>query len=1805
MKNKLSGKRLLTLVLTAAMLLGLTAMPAARADVRAEGTVESPVIVKNGDGTYDVTFAYEGDADSVGVRGTVPGTNWDSDAVAMTNTDGVWSAKVQGIPGGSYEYKFVLDNGRDWPTDPGNVLYADNGNSLLYLDEKPLVQKEPFDDGYRVTFSYADTAGTAETVKLMSGNIPGGSWDPDKSLKLAKADGANLWRLTLYKVPAGKYEYKYLINGGDWKEDPANPNGGSNSQLTVGEAAAPEYVSPEIKGGDVTFRYKDDSATSVELMGTVPGADWDTNGTPALTKNAESGLWEITVKDIPAGKYQYKFYVNESDWVKDPANDWVEGDNNIFAIAGLAAPAALTVKTGETLELPAKLSLFGDDGNSSEVSVTYELKGEYAGVTLAEGKLTVPADFKGDSIVLTAKNGENSIEIAVKVVSTVYTYVIHFFDWDETHMNVDAADMHVWEVGGGDIGDLPFETTETIDGRTWLKGTVTTAATSIGVIPRSKGAWTWKTVDHMINNAEKAETLDVYIVMGDDTTYINETPDLPEEQGRSFYVPGTFPGPSWDAGSNKMEYDEALDIYYFIFRDVPAANYEFKIAVNASWNENYGVGGQPDGSNYSLSVPETMNVIVYYSDVTHLAVTNLNYEFVDVSVSGTGVAETKLTDAGLTGIYMGKAHLEAGTYSDVKLAGESGQIGTFDEFTLTEAKDVTFYYAPVYGVWYCDAFPWVEAEVYFNTRDAEYKSIYGAVPTGTAVTFTVDADQAVTGISMVLSGKDEPIAFEKSGDTVDGVQKWSADVTVDKIGEYDYFFLVSQSGGVMVYCDDDGYYGEGHLTELTNVLPYDLVVYAKGYETPDWMKNAVIYQIFPDRFFDGDETNNNAQTTARGAVDYEFPEWNMLPENPEQETEENMDAYTAAGAFVGDGEWSNEIYGGDLKGITEKVEYLKSIGVTVIYLNPVFSSISSHRYDTSDYEIIDPILGDLQDFEELVAAADANDMHIILDGVFNHVSDDSKYFDRYYKFLETKSYDTVGAYPYWAYVYDYMAENGADQETAEAAARTYFTENYNVTDFSYTQWFEVFNAPMEGGTADTIGQRVGKPVYSYDGWWGYDSMPIIKSTNGSEYQSGNWHEEIIDGENSVSRYWLEKGSDGWRLDVANEVSDETWQMFRKAVKETGADNVIIGEIWDDATKYLMGDMYDSVMNYMFRNAVTGFAMGGSSEQAMKDLEKLRERYPEEAFYAMMNLVDSHDTTRIVSYLDGIPDDRTDATLATAYPTYENTSELAKERQKLVAFLQFTYAGAPTIYYGDERGMAGADDPDDRRTIDWETVANPELLDWYSGLGAIRNDYEALRTGTVEPIAHSAQDSILGFVRRGETQTVIVLANNAQSEVEMSLDLSELDVDALALTDLISGTEYTAENGAVTVKVPAISGLILTADKPDSQQQPDTPVVPGGSGSSAAPAVSTTDVTEDGKTSTVTTAAPSASVSNGSAAVTVTAAMGDEIVKQAVANGSDAVVIAPRISGDVTRAEITVPGKTVRELGDKTGADIRVETPVGDVTIPNEALAELGKAGDVKIAIEKTGGTVKVDVTAGGKAVESLPMRAALELKDGEVAVLDDEDKTGTIIPKSIVEDGKTYVLLDGPAAVRVIMNSGDFEDVKSGDWFEDAVDFASSHELFNGTGAGDFEPGTDMSRAMLATVLWRLESEAEAKGAVTFPDVRTGEWYTDGVAWAGATGVITGTGAGVFEPERQVTRQEMALMIYRYAGSAGLDVTGRGSLDTFSDAADVSEWAKDATQWAVSAGILQGSGGRLDPTGTASRAEVATVLQRLVRLMVK
>ena len=333
--------------------------------------------------------------------------------------------------------------------------------------------------------------------------------------------------------------------------------------------------------------------------------------------------------------------------------------------------------------------------------------------------------------------------------------------------------------------------------------------------------------------------------------------------------------------------------------------------------------------------------------------------------------------------------------------------------------------------------------------------------------------------------------------------------------------------------------------------------------------------------------------------------------------------------------------------------------------------------------------------------------------------------------------------------------------------------------------------------------------------------------------------------------------------------------------------------------------------------------------------------------------------------------------------------------------------------------------------------------------------------------------------------------------------------------------------------------------------------------------------------------------------TASVRVGSDVVKEAVANNSSRIVIKPEISGDVTRTEVAIPAATVGQIKRDTSADLTVSAPAADVTIPHAVLETL--SGDVKVVTEQADQAISVTLNAGGRTVESVPGGLTLTIPaenagPGTVAVLLHEDGTRETLRRSIAADGKVTVPLNGSATVEIVDNSREFADVPSGNWAADAVAFASAHELFSGTSVTTFSPDQVMSRGMLASVLYRLEGSPEQDGAATFGDVGSDAWYADGVAWATENGIANGYGNGQFGPDDSITREQFVVMLWKYAGSpqAGSQTLG------FTDAAQVSGYAKEALCWAVECGILSGYDGQLAPGGTATRAQAAQMLKNFM-----
>ncbi len=339
-----------------------------------------------------------------------------------------------------------------------------------------------------------------------------------------------------------------------------------------------------------------------------------------------------------------------------------------------------------------------------------------------------------------------------------------------------------------------------------------------------------------------------------------------------------------------------------------------------------------------------------------------------------------------------------------------------------------------------------------------------------------------------------------------------------------------------------------------------------------------------------------------------------------------------------------------------------------------------------------------------------------------------------------------------------------------------------------------------------------------------------------------------------------------------------------------------------------------------------------------------------------------------------------------------------------------------------------------------------------------------------------------------------------------------------------------------------------------------------------------------------------------------AAVEEDDVTDALENSKDdtlTVIVTSDEEADSVELELTA--EAVKAVSD-ADTNLHIKTEHGTVKLDTETLTELADSGEAVTVTVKANedGTTKLDVAVGGKPAE-VTMKVELpSIEDGEVLVIVQEDGTEEIVKKSLVEDGKVYAELPAGTTVRIIENSKDFEDVKESDWFSDAVAFASSHELFVGVSETEFAPKQPMTRAMLVTVLFRLEDEPDTATLIDFNDVNDDTWFTDAVEWAAAEGIVNGVGDGLFAPNDNVTREQIATMLYRYVQYLGYDVSDRKSLDTFYDGDQVSDWAKEAMQWAVKIGLFQGDDtGSLNPKNNATRAEVATLMQRLVAFLVK
>ena len=503
----------------------------------------------------------------------------------------------------------------------------------------------------------------------------------------------------------------------------------------------------------------------------------------------------------------------------------------------------------------------------------------------------------------------------------------------------------------------------------------------------------------------------------------------------------------------------------------------------------------------------------------------------------------------------------------------------------------------------------------------------------------------------------------------------------NETGLYFYYFEVD--------IDENGnnkklFYGKNH--EDGNVCEYlyeELNKYQitvhEDFEIPSWYKEGIMYNIFVDRFNNG---NRNKKPSNPKKNSFIYSNWSDTP----------MYIKDTNGEII---RW--DFHGGNLRGIIDKLPYLSKIGVSIIYLSPIFESSSNHKYTTGDYKTIDPMFGDEEILKELIEKAKKRGINIILDGVFSHTGADSKYFNKF------GNYDELGA--------------------------------YQSKDSKYSSWYTFNEFPD-----------------NYKCWWGIKDLPNVNELD------KNYMDYIIYDEDSVINKWTSMGIKGWRLDVADELPTKFIKELRKELKKNDPQSILVGEVWEDASNkisynerrnYFVGDQLDSVMGYPFRENIVSFLKGNiTSRQLNNKFMTIKENYPKESFKANLNLISSHDVTRIKTELN-----------------YDEA------KIRLAVATQMTFEGVPYIYYGDEAGLCGGTDPDNRKTYPWKNE-DEDMIEFYKESINTRKKYNVLTNGDTEFI-DTNDDDVFGYIRFNDNnEKILILINRSLENKKISINIEE-------------------------------------------------------------------------------------------------------------------------------------------------------------------------------------------------------------------------------------------------------------------------------------------------------------------------------------------------------------------------------------------------------------------------------------------------
>ena len=575
--------------------------------------------------------------------------------------------------------------------------------------------------------------------------------------------------------------------------------------------------------------------------------------------------------------------------------------------------------------------------------------------------------------------------------------------------------------------------------------------------------------------------------------------------------------------------------------------------------------------------------------------------------------------------------------------------------------------------------------ILFDSKQLQFKDPFGTLTPGQVCTLNIHIPVSVqaAAVTCVFNQENGTPGFtaELTHRKKLGVYDvFTGSFSIAEPGLYFYFFqITTQNGGFRLFKQgsSDTNMEAGDCWQVSCV-PAD-------FSTPDWAKGATMYQIFPDRF----RKSGTCDLTGKLEPYTIHKEWN----------EEVAWQPTPEGHVL-----NNDFFGGNFRGITEKMDYIADLGITILYLNPISKSFSSHRYDTGDYRTPDPMLGTMADFTAMCDAAHARGIRVILDGVYSHTGSNSLYFDK------DGAFGGKGAY--------------CDRNSP------------------YYSWYSFHNWPD-----------------SYNSWWNFDTLPTVNKMD------PGFLAYIITDEDSVVAHWLKAGADGFRLDVADELPNAFLALLKKRIREIKPDALLIGEVWEDASnksaygvrkRYFVDGVLDSVMNYPFRTAIINFLRDRDGGRGLRDtVMSIAENYPPQVLLCNMNLLGTHDTPRILTALvddfDGTREENAKRHLS---PSQRVT---AHERLLMASFLQYTLPGVPSLYYADEAGVEGQKDPFNRRAYPWGH-ADPALLSHFQRLGQLRRDQEVLRLGSIQ--FFEAGDQRLGFSRTYQGKRLRIYVNRS-------------------------------------------------------------------------------------------------------------------------------------------------------------------------------------------------------------------------------------------------------------------------------------------------------------------------------------------------------------------------------------------------------------------------------------------------------------